>query len=341
MNKEYWQAIINRDRNYDRRIVYGVVTTKICCVPSCPARKPKKTYVIFFKTYSEAEKAGFRACKRCLPQRQLPIQPKIEIVELCREIESRVEIGITLAYLARKFELSSTYIQRLFEGVTGISPKQYLAALRLAKFKKHFKDTENIALAIYAAGYSSNSSLYENISLKLGMTPKIYQQGGIGTKIIYATVKCDLGYLLIATTDKGICAVKLGDRPADLVETLKTEFDRAALVEDNSHREWSEQILRSIEGTDLDLPLDIRGTVFQQQVWQALQKIPYGETRTYQEIANELNKPKATRAVGSACGANPIALVIPCHRVLRSDGGLGGYRWGIERKQKLLEIERR
>ena len=173
------------------------------------------------------------------------------------------------------------------------------------------------------------------------MTPKIYQQGGIGTEIIYSTIECDLGYLLVAVTEKGICAVKLGDRAIDLIGNLKVEFDRAILVEDNSQdREWIEQILKSIEGkADLDLPLDIRGTVFQQQIWQTLQDIPYGETRTYKEIAEGLNKSKATRAVGSACGANPLALIIPCHRVLRSDGGLGGYRWGIERKQKLLNIE--
>ena len=336
----HWQAVLNRDRNYDGVIIYGVVTTKIYCVPSCPSRKPKRCNAILFETYVAAERAGFRACKRCLPQRDVPIQPKIELIErVCREIEDNIEQPITLAYLARKFNLSTAYLQRTFKGVVGITPQQYREISRLLKFKLCLRQ-EAIAQAIYRAGYSSSSSLYENISAKLGMTPKKYQQHGAGTKITYSIVNCDLGYLLVATTEKGICTVELGDRPEELVENLAREFKRATLIRDDlQHREWIEKILESIRGTDLDLPLDIRGTAFQQQVWQALQNIPYGETRTYREIANELGKSKATRAIGNACGANPIALVIPCHRVMRSDGSLGGYRWGVERKQQLIEIE--
>ena len=341
LRDKYWQAIINRDRICDRVIIYGVVTTKIYCVPSCPSRKPKRNNVLFFNTYVEAEKSGFRACKRCLPKRDLPVQPKIKLVErICREIENSFE-SITLTYLSQKFDLSSTYLQRIFKSIVGISPKQYQAAIRLSRFKQYLRE-KNISQAVYRAGYNSSSSLYENISRKLGMTPKIYQQGGMETKIIYSVVECNLGCLLVATTEKGICTVTLGDTAIALTKALKAEFNNATIVENNqNHQDWINQILDSIKGktADIDLPLDIRGTAFQQQVWQTLQKIPYGETRTYQEIANEVERPKATRAVGSACGANPVALVVPCHRVLRNDGNLGGYRWGIERKQKLLAIE--
>lgn len=342
LSNKYWQAVLNRDRRYDGVIIYGVVTTKIYCVPSCSARKPKRANVVFFDGYIEAEKLNYRPCKRCLPRRNHPIQPKIQLTaRICREIEN-LESTSNLAYLSQKFNLSKTYLQRTFKCIVGISPRQYREALRRSRFKQYLRQEENIAQAIYRAGYNSSSSLYENISLKLGMTPRTYQQFGAGTEIRYSTASCDLGNLLVATTGKGICAVRLGNTPTDLTNALKIEFSNATIIEDNeNYREWIEQILQSIEGkeADLDLPLDIRSTAFQRQVWQALQKIPYGETRTYQDIAHELNKPKATRAVGSACGANPVALIIPCHRVLRSDGGLGGYRWGIDRKRKLLEIE--
>ena len=342
MKDKYWQAIINRDRKYDGVIIYGVLTTKIYCVPSCPSRKPKRNNVLFFNNYIEAEKAGFRACKRCLPKRDLPIQPKVKLVErICREIENSLDVPITLTYLSKKFALSPAYLQSTFKSVVGISPKQYQGTIRRSRFKQHLKE-KDISQAVYQAGYNSSSSLYENISGKLGMTPKTYQQGGMETKIIYSVVECSLGYLLVATTEKGICTVSLGDTAIELTKALKAEFDKATIAENNqNHQDWIKQILDSIKGktADIDLPLDIRGTAFQQQVWQALQKIPYGETRTYKEIANELERPKATRAVGSACGTNPIALVVPCHRVLKSNGGLSGYRWGIERKQKLLAIE--
>ena len=239
--------------------------------------------------------------------------------------------------------MSTAYLQRTFKQIVGITPKQqYRETSRLVRFKLCLRQ-EEIAQAIYRAGYTSSSSLYENISAKLGMTPKKYQQYGAGTKITYSIVSCvELGYLLVATTEKGICTVQLGDRPEKLVIALASEFKRATLIQDDlQHQEWIAIILESIEGkeADLDLPLDIRGTAFQQQVWQALQNIPYSETRTYREIANELGRSKATRAIGNACGANAIALIIPCHRVMRSDGSLAGYRWGIKRKQKLIEIE--
>ena len=249
---------------------------------------------------------------------------------------------MNLAYLAQKFNLSTAYLQRTFKQIVGITPKQYRERTRLVRFKLCLRQ-EEIAQAIYRAGYSSSSSLYENISAKLGMTPKTYQRYGVQTQIVYSIVSCvGLGYLLVATTDKGICTVQLGDRPEELAIALAQEFKRATIIQDDfQHQEWIAKILESIRGkeADLDLPLDIRGTAFQQQVWQALQNIPYGATRTYREIANELGRSKASRAIGNACGANAIALIIPCHRVMRSDGSLGGYRWGVERKQKLIEIE--
>ncbi|MGL5940973.1 MAG: bifunctional DNA-binding transcriptional regulator/O6-methylguanine-DNA methyltransferase Ada [Waterburya sp.] len=343
LKEENWQAILNRDRAYDHFIFYAVTSTKIYCLPSCPARKPKRANVLIFKTSLEAEEAGFRPCKRCLPNQNLPKQPQIELVEqICREIDQRIAEKLTLSQLATQFNLSSAYLQRTFKSIVGITPRQYAEVSRLARFKLELTQEDNVAQAVYQAGYNSSSSLYENISSKLGMTPKVYQQQGKTIQITYTIVNGTLGYLLVATTDKGICSVKLGDRSKTLIQSLTEEFKQATIVrDDQSHQNWIKKILNLITGTesDPDLPLDIRGTAFQQQVWQALQKIPYGETRTYTEIAQNLGKPKAVRAIGNACGANPVALIIPCHRVTRNDGSLGGYRWGIERKQTLIEQE--
>jgi AraC family transcriptional regulator, regulatory protein of adaptative response / methylated-DNA-[protein]-cysteine methyltransferase len=343
LREENWQAILNRDRTYDHLIVYAVVSTKIYCLPSCPARKPKRVNVLIFNTSVEAEQAGFRPCKRCLPEQHLPKQPHIELVEqICREIDQRISEKLTLSQLATQFNLSSAYLQRTFKSIVGITPRQYTEVSRLARFKLELTQEDNVAQAVYQAGYNSSSSLYENISSKLGMTPKIYQQQGKTIQITYTVVDCSLGYLLVATTDKGICSVKLGDRPKELIKILTDEFQQATIIrDDQNHQDWIKKILNLITGTesDPDLPLDIRGTAFQQQVWQALQKIPYGAIRTYTDIAQDLGKPKAVRAIANACGANPVALIIPCHRVVRNDGSLGGYRWGIERKQKLIEQE--
>jgi AraC family transcriptional regulator, regulatory protein of adaptative response / methylated-DNA-[protein]-cysteine methyltransferase len=344
LREKDWQAVLNRDRSYDQIFVYAVISTKIYCLPSCPARKPKRANVVIFNTSVEAEQAGFRSCKRCFPHTSSLKPPRIELVEqICREINTNIDKRLTLSQLATQFNLSSAYLQRMFKSIVGITPKQYIEASRLTKFKQELKQEENIPQAIYQAGYNSSSSLYENISSKLGMTPKTYQQQGQKTRIVYSVVTCSLGYLLVATTDKGICTIKLGDRPKELIKILTDEFQQATIIrDDQSHQDWIKKILNLITGTesDPDLPLDIRGTAFQQQVWQALQKIPYGETQTYTEIAQDLGKPKAVRAIANACGANPVALIIPCHRVVRNDGSLGGYRWGIERKQKLIEQEK-
>jgi AraC family transcriptional regulator of adaptative response/methylated-DNA-[protein]-cysteine methyltransferase len=343
IKEEHWQAILNRDRYYDRAIVYAVISTKIYCLPSCPSRKPKRINVLIFPNHTLAEKAGFRPCKRCLPHKNLPQQPKIKLIEqICNAIEEDIATPITLSRLAARFNLSPSYLQHTFKRLVGITLRQYVEISRLNQFKLELKQQKNVADAIYQAGYNSSSSLYDNISLKLGMTPKTYQKHGLATEIIYSIINCNLGYLLVATTDRGICAVKISDRQQNLIQTLTQEFSRATIIHNDLNcKDWLESILNLIAGkeADSDLPLDIRGTSFQQQVWQELQKIPYGETRTYREIANNLGKPKATRAIGNACGANPVAIIIPCHRVVRSDGSLGGYRWGIECKQKLLDRE--
>jgi AraC family transcriptional regulator, regulatory protein of adaptative response / methylated-DNA-[protein]-cysteine methyltransferase len=298
--------------------------------------------VLFFANPREAQKAGFRPCKRCCPDGIVP-NPHLDLIEqVCRAIAQQYDNSPTLTQLAMQFNMSPYHLQRTFKRLVGITPKQYADTHRLDRLKTQLKHKEKVTNALYEAGYGSSSSLYEQASLHLGMTPTAYQNEGKAVEITYTVVSCPLGYLLVATTDKGICAVKLGDDANKLRSLLLEEFKQAQIIHnDFVHKNWIELILSYIAGDEahLDLPLDIRGTAFQKQVWQVLQKIPYGETRTYQEIAREIGQPKAIRAVANACGANPTALIVPCHRVVRSDGGLGGYEWGIERKQKLLENE--
>jgi AraC family transcriptional regulator of adaptative response/methylated-DNA-[protein]-cysteine methyltransferase len=267
---------------------------------------------------------------------------KAKILAICRYIEEQIDHIPTLSELSSRFEISPSYLQREFKRVIGLSPFQYANALRSDRFKQRLQQGEEITRAVYDTGYGSSSRLYEKASKQLGMTPKTYRCSGKGMHITYTIVPCSLGYLLVATTEKGICAVKLGDEIDELERILLNEFNQAQILrDDNLHRHWLQTILNFITGDELhlDLPLDIRGTAFQKQVWQALQKIPYGETRTYADIAREIGKPEAVRAVGTACGSNPTALIVPCHRVLRTDGTLGGYHWGIERKEKLLAQE--
>lgn len=341
--EEYWQAVCDRNSQYDDRFIVAVRSTGIYCLPSCPSRQPRRENVVFFSAPIEAKKAGFRACKRCNPDRILPKEPYLDLIQqVALTISENANFSPTLSQLANKFNFSPYHLQRTFKRLVGVSPKQYAEACRRDRLKKQLKQGETVTQALYSAGYSSISSLYERTSEQLGMTPITYQNGGNAMQISYAIASCSLGYLLVASTQKGICAVKLGDRADSLETDLQQEFSSATLLQDNDYRQhWIEQILNFLSGNEphIDLPLDICGTAFQQQVWQALQKIPYGETRTYQEIACAIGKPKAVRAVGSACGANPVALIVPCHRVLKSDGGLGGYAWGSDRKEKLLKQE--
>ena len=336
---KYWQAVITRNRNYDGRFVYGVISTKIYCQPSCPSRKPRRENVLFFLQPMEAENNGFRACKRCFSQNQLEKKHLELTQQICNFIDKQIDNPPTLTELASKFNISQYHLQRTFKKIVGITPKQYAEARRMESFKNQLRQGEKVVNAIYEAGYNSSSSLYESTASHLGMTPNNYKQGGKDSLITYTIILCSMGFLLVATTDKGICSVKLGDTKEELEEILYKEFHQAELIFDREiHQDWVKEILNFIDGNQphLDLPLDIRGTAFQKQVWQALQKIPYGETCTYKDIANQINKPASIRAVGNACGANPTALIIPCHRVVKNDGSLGGYRWGIERKRKLL-----
>ncbi len=341
--KPLWQAVSDRDCSFEGKFFYGVRSTGIYCRPTCPSRRPNRNQVCFFESAQSAEAAGFRPCKRCHPQSETVLNTtKNKIMAACQYIEAQVDRIPTLLELGSHIGMSPTYLQRLFKQIIGVSPFQYADALRVGRLKQCLQGGEEIAHALYNTGYGSSSRLYEKAPQQLGMTPRIYQGKGTTMRIAYTIVPSPLGYLLVATTEKGICAVKLGDEADVLERTLILEFARADIFrDDHTYKEWVQAILDLIvrDLPDLDLPLDIQGTAFQKQVWQALQKIPYGETRTYTDIARNLGKPQAVRAVGNACGANPIALIVPCHRVVRSNGSLGGYHWGIERKQKLLAYE--
>lgn len=339
---EYWQAVVERNHQYNDVFVYAVRSTKIYCRPSCAARRPRRENVRFFSQCAAAEKCGFRPCLRCAPNQIAPDAQVALIQQVCEAISAQPDNPPQLAELANQFHTSQYHLQRTFKRIVGVTPRQYADAQRLGRLKTQLMNGDSVADALYAAGYGASSSLYEQAAAQLGMTPTTYQRGGKGMDVTYTVVLCSLGYLLVATTDKGVCAVKLGNTVDNLEKVLYREFKQARIVcNDSIHQEWVQAILDFIAGKEphLDLPLDVRGTAFQRQVWEALQQIPYGETRTYTEIAREIGQPHAVRAVGNACGANPCALIVPCHRVLRSDRTLGGYRWGSERKQKLLNQE--
>ncbi|MBZ0155462.1 MAG: bifunctional DNA-binding transcriptional regulator/O6-methylguanine-DNA methyltransferase Ada [Alphaproteobacteria bacterium] len=339
----YWQAVLQRDRRYDGAFVYAVRSTGIYCRPSCSSRRPKSGNVSFFPLPEVAEQAGFRPCKRCRPDQAVAGDPRAELVRrICRYIENHLEDPLTLESLGRHFGLSPSHLQRMFKSVVAISPQQYTEACRMRHIKTALRKGDDIMGALHDAGYSSTSRLYGKASAHLGMTPGAYKQGGRNVPLLYTTAQCPLGYLLVAATDKGICAVRIGSDEAELQEAFLREFCGAHIERDTaSLAGWVREIVEHLNGEQprLTLPLDVRATAFQRRVWQALQEIPYGSTRTYTEIAKVIGQPSAARAVARACATNPAALLIPCHRVLRNDGGLGGFRWGIERKKALLRRE--
>ncbi|MBI1279012.1 MAG: bifunctional DNA-binding transcriptional regulator/O6-methylguanine-DNA methyltransferase Ada [Anaerolineaceae bacterium] len=335
-----YQAVLDRDRTQDGKFVTAVRTTGIYCRPSCPARTPKRENVTFYRTPAEAEAAGFRPCKRCSPNTQAFEADLAE--QICRYIDAHLDQRLSLDQLGSVVVISPQHLQRMFKRTLGISPREYIAARRLDHLKTRLKAGDTVTEALYDAGFSSSSRLYENAPEKLGMTPADYKSGAQGLAIRYTIAPSSLGYVLAAATNKGICAVMLDDEPDTMVEKLHDEFHGAHITADSdSLREPLDGVLAYIEGQQphLELPLDIRGTAFQQRVWQALQAIPYGETRTYSEIAEAMGQPEATRAVASAIANNHIAVVIPCHRVIRQDGTMGGYKWGLARKQALLQRE--
>jgi AraC family transcriptional regulator of adaptative response/methylated-DNA-[protein]-cysteine methyltransferase len=328
-----WRIVLARDRRYDGAFVYAVRSTGIYCRPSCASRRPRRGQVSFFPIPEAAEREGFRACRRCRPGDAPGNDPAIALVrEACRALD---------APDAERPKLDGR-LRRAFKRVLGITPQQYRDARRVARFKHELKRRPHVSPAVYEAGYGSSSRVYERSNAQLGMTPATYARGGAGTEIAFAVVPCSLGRLLVAATPRGVCCVSLGDHGTALEADLASEFPAAHIFKDQLTLEVAvTAILGYLDGSEphLALPLDIRATAFQRRVWQELQKIPYGETRSYADVAKRIGRPTASRAVARACATNPAALVIPCHRVVREDGEMGGYRWGLDRKRILIEQE--
>ena len=347
-NPELWNAVLSRDRSRDGSFVFAVRSTGIYCRPSCPARRPGREQVSFFQIPEAAEQAGFRACRRCHPRRARANSPQVELVRrICHVIdEHEQEQAVTLEALSAETGVSTHHLHRTFKDVMGITPRQYAESKRLGRFKAKVKNGASVTEAMYDAGYGSSRSLYEKSSAHLGMTPATYGRGGRDMRIIYTTANCSLGRVLVAATERGVCSVALGDSDSALVEALFAEYPNASIDSRDtlispSLNLWLGKILEHLDGRNsrIELPLDLQATSFQWQVWEKLRGIPFGKTRSYQEIANAIGKPKAVRAVARACASNHVALLIPCHRVIRQDKNLGGYRWGLGRKEKLLERE--
>ena len=337
----YWKAVRNNDPRFNGAFVYAVNSTKIYCKPSCSSKLPKRENVRFFDDFNKAEINGFRACLRCQPKSETA-NPQVEIVlRVCQLLES--EEQTSLEDLSARVNLSAAHLQKMFKEIVGVSPKKYAETKRLEKFKSEIKKGNDVTDSMYQAGFNSSSRLYENVSEKLGMTPKTYAKKGANMKIDYTITDCDLGKLLVARTEKGVCAVTFGDDENSLKDNLFNEYSNAEIAENNANlKDYVEAILANLEGANktLDLPTDLQATAFQMRVWDILRKIPYGETVSYQDVAEKLGNKNAVRAVATACASNRVALVIPCHRVVRSSGELSGYRWGIERKKAILDKEK-
>lgn len=339
-----WQAVLARDQSYDGDFVYGVRSTGVYCRPSCPSRRPGREQVVFYSGATAAEEAGFRHCRRCHPHQSPPPDPQLEVVrQVCQYIQDSRDGPPTLAQLSGLVSVSPGHLHRVFKRVMGITPRQYFDAYRQDRLKARLREGWDVAGAMYDAGYGSSSRLYESSSERLGMSPASYRRGGRGASIAYATAACPLGRLLVAATGRGVCAVKLGDTDAELESDLRQEYPAAELrPESDALEESVGALLRHLEGAQLvlDLPLDIRATAFQRRVWEHLRAIPYGHTSSYQQVAQALGQLGGARAVGQACATNPVPLLVPCHRVIRKNGALGGYRLGVKRKAFLLDRER-
>ena len=344
-NASQWNAVLSKDSSYDGQFVFAVSSTGVYCRPSCPSRRANRENVSFFELPEAAERAGFRACLRCRPKEARAKDNRVQMAQrVCRTIEDSDGEPVTLAKLSQEVGVSPFHLQRTFKSVMGITPSQFAEECRIRKFRKSVRNGGAITEAIYDAGYGSSSRLYEGSASQLGMTPATYGKGGKGAVINYTVVECHLGHLLVAATEKGVCSVKLGDTPEQLAKDLAAEFPAAEI-------NWDEQPLHpsvhavvdylSHKTPHIDLPLDIQATAFQRQVWEQLRAIPYGETYSYTQVAKAIGQEKAVRAVARACATNPLALVIPCHRVIREDSSLGGYRWGLERKRQLLKDEKK
>ena len=337
-----WPLVQARSPEADGKFFYSVRTTGVYCRPSCPSRHARPENVRFHESRDAAERAGFRACRRCRPDRPSPAeQHAAQVTQACRMIETSDRMP-TLEALAGAVGVSPFHFHRVFKSVTGLTPRAYAAAHRTNRVRAELTRSESVTSAIYDSGYESNSRFYGEASRVLGMTPTDYRAGGKGAEIRFAVGQCSLGAILVARSDRGICAIHLGEDPDALVRELQDRFPLATLVGGDAEFEGLvAQVVGFVEApsTGLDLPLDVRGTAFQQRVWQALREIPLGATATYREIAARIGAPTSVRAVAGACAANPLAVAIPCHRVVRTDGALSGYRWGVERKRQLLARE--
>jgi len=339
-----WPAIQRREAAADGQFVYSVKTTGVYCRPSCAARAARPEHVEFHATVEAAQRAGFRACKRCKPDQPPLAQRRSEmVVEWCRLIEHS-ERTPTLAQLAAHAGLSVFHTQRLFKAATGVTPKAYAAAQRARRAQEQLRRSPSVGEAMHAAGFQSTGRFYEQSNEMLGMKPARYRSGGAAETIRFAIGECSLGSILVAATERGVCAILLGDDPQALAQDLERRFPRAKLLGGDS--EFEQRVASAVGLVEnprakLALPLDIRGTAFQRRVWEVLRTIPAGSTTTYTRIAETLGSPRSVRAVAQACAANAIAVAIPCHRVVRRDGDLAGYRWGVERKRELLEREAR
>ena len=344
---QYWQAVLDRDRSQDGQFFYGVVTTGVYCRPSCAARTPLRKNVHFYATQEVAQGDGLRACKRCRPDTDRDAIENL-MHEICRYIEVHYQQPLSLAFLAVQAGMSASHFQRTFKAAVGMSPKKYQDGCRIRQFKNSVKTNDNITDAIHASGYESSSRLYEKVDTQMGMTPSSYRKGGAGELISYAAGDTSLGQVMIGATDRGICFLQFDDAEDRLLTQLELEYPKASfqpmpIEAQPQFDQWIDQLNEFLQGRVrvLDLPMDIRGTAFQCMVWDYLMSIPSGTLQSYTEVANGIGKPKAVRAVASACANNKIAITIPCHRVIRGDGSLAGYKWGLARKRSLIDLERR
>ena len=337
-----WAALVAREVAADGTFVYSVKTTGVYCRPSCAARPARPENVAFHSTREEAERAGFRPCKRCKPdQPSLAARHATRVAVLCRFIENAEQLP-SLAELAAQSDLGAYHLHRVFKSVTGLTPRAYALAHRAKRIRAELERSSTVTDAIYGAGYNSNGRFYEHANHILGMTPTDFRSGGANCEMRFAVGECSLGAILVAASERGVCAILLGDDADALVRQLQDRFPRATIVGgDAAFEQVVARVVGLVEtpGSALNLPLDVRGTVFQQRVWQQLRQIPVGETASYTAIAERIGSPRSVRAVAQACAANPLAVAIPCHRVVRNNGALSGYRWGVERKRALLDRE--
>ncbi len=342
--EQCWNAVLTRNARFDGAFVTAVRSTGIYCRPSCPARRPLRNNVAFFRFPEEASAAGFRPCRRCHPDLAHQPEPQAQLIEqICRYIETHLDAPLQLADLSQQFHMSPYHLQRTFKRFKSVTPRQYVESCRLGQFKARLHEGETVTGAIYDAGYQSSSSVYERTPVLLGMTPTAYRKGGRGMKIGYTIVESPLGYVLMAATERGVVAIRFGDSEAALENDFVREYPQAELIRDDEQlHPWVILLLHSLQGqpTAQQVPLDVQASTFQWKVWKALRAIPIGQTRSYHEIAEAIGQPTAARAVAQACATNPVAVLIPCHRVIRNNGQLGGYHWGVERKQQLLDSER-